>query len=246
MKKLIKLFVCSALLVCFIGNAQWSSNDKNKIKGNGSVVSQTRTTSDYEGIKISGSFDVNLVAGKEGKIILKGEENLLASIKVEVENNVLKIYVEKSINIRPSLGKKIEVTVPFEKISELTLSGSGNIKSIDTIKNDSFSAKLSGSGNFDLGIDSNNLELNLSGSGNVQLKGTANNFTTKLSGSGDIDAGNLKSKNVDVNVSGSGNSRINCNESLTARVSGSGDIKYTGNPEKRDVKVSGSGNISKA
>lgn len=246
MKKSILLFVCGALLISFIGNAQWSSNDKNKIKGNGSVVAQTRTTADYDGIKISGSFDVNLVAGKEGKIVLKGEENLLSSIKVEVEDNVLKIYVEKNVNIRSSLGKKIEVTIPFEKISQLILSGSGNIQSLDTIKNDKFLAKLSGSGNFNLGIDSNDLELNLSGSGNVHLKGNADNFTTKLSGSGDIDAVNLKSKNVDVNVSGSGNSRINCNESLTARVSGSGDIKYTGNPEKRDVKVSGSGNISKA
>lgn len=241
MKKLIQLVVCGAFLVGFMANAQ-----SEKIKGNGKVVTETRTTSDYDGIKISGSFDVDLVAGKEGKIVMKGEENILSAIIVEVEDNTLKIYVKKNTNIRSSMGKKIEVTVPFEKISELSLSGSGDIQSKNTIKNDKFLAKLSGSGNFNLAVDSNSLELNLSGSGNVQLKGTADNFTTKLSGSGDIDAANLKSKNVDVNVSGSGNSKVNCNESLTARVSGSGDIQYTGNPEKRDVKVSGSGNISKA
>ncbi|WP_428232915.1 head GIN domain-containing protein [Flavobacterium sp.] len=246
MKKSIQLLVCSALLISFIANAQWSSNDKNKIKGNGNVISQTRTTAEYDAIRVSGFFDVDLVAGKEGKIIIKGEENLLSSIKVEVEDNVLKIYVEKGSNIRPGIGKKIEVTVPFEKISEVNLTGSGNVKSKNSIKNDKFLAKLSGSGNFNLAIDSNNLELNLSGSGNVRLKGNTDTFTTKLSGSGDIDATDLKSKNVDVNVSGSGNSRVNCTESLTARVSGSGDIKYTGSPEKRDVKVSGSGNISKA
>jgi hypothetical protein len=241
MKKLIQLVVCGAFLTGFIANAQ-----SEKISGNGKVVSETRTTSGYDAIKISGSFDVDLVAGKEGKITMKGEENILSAIIVEVEDNTLKIYVKKNMNIRSSMGKKVEVTVPFEKISELSLSGSGDITSKDNIKNDKFMAKLSGSGNFNLGVDSNSLDLNLSGSGNVHLKGTADNFTTKLSGSGDIDAANLKSKNVDVNVSGSGNSKVNCNESLTARVSGSGDIKYTGNPEKRDVKVSGSGNISKA
>jgi hypothetical protein len=241
MKKLIQLAVCGAFLVGFMANAQ-----SEKISGNGKVVSETRTTSEYDAIKIAGSFDVDLVAGKEGKITIKGEENILAAIVVEVEDNTLKIYVKKNTNIRSSMGKKVQVTVPFEKISELSLAGSGDIKSKDSIKNDKFSAKLSGSGNFDLSIDSNSLELNLSGSGNVNLKGTADNFTTKLSGSGDIDAANLKSKNVEVNVSGSGNSKVNCNGSLTARVSGSGDIKYTGNPEKRDVKVSGSGNISKA
>jgi hypothetical protein len=244
MKKSIQLLVCSAFLVSSIANAQWSSNEK--IKGNGKVTTDTRTTADYDAIKISGSFDVDLVAGKEGKIIIKGEENLMLYVKVEVEDNVLKIYNQKGTNIRPSLGKKIQVTIPFEKISELNLSGSGNIKSIDTIKNDKFLAKLSGSGNFTLAMNTTNLELNLSGSGNVTIKGNTDNFTTKLSGSGNIDAVNLKTKNVDVNVTGSGNSRVNCNENLVARVSGSGDIKYTGSPEKKDVKVSGSGNISKA
>lgn len=243
MKKSIQLLVCGAFLVTFIANAQWSSNDKKK--GNGTVVTETRTTADYDAIKVSGSFDVDLVAGKEGKIIIKGEENLLSAIKVEVEENVLKIYTEKGINIKSSIGKKIQVTIPFEKIAEVTLSGSGNIQSKDVIKNDAFLARLSGSGNFNLAVDSNNLELNLSGSGNVRLKGNTVNFTTKLSGSGDIDTADLQSKNVNVTVSGSGNSKINCKESLTARVSGSGNIKYTGNPEKRDVKVSGSGNILK-
>jgi hypothetical protein len=239
MKKLVQI-ICGAFLIGTIANAQ-----SNKISGNGKVITETRNTADYDAIKVSGSFDVDLVAGKEGKIIVKGEENILAVVKVEVEDNTLKIYVEKNTNIRSSIGKKVEVTIPFEKISELSLSGSGDIESKDTIKNDKFAAKLSGSGNFKLAVAANTLELSLSGSGNVHLKGTSDNFTTKLSGSGDIDATDLKSKNVNVNVSGSGNSRVFCNENLTARIAGSGNIKYVGNPEKRDVKVSGSGNISK-
>lgn len=243
MKRASQLLICSAFLLSFITNAQTSGN---RVDGNGKVVTQTRNTADYDAIKVSGSFDIDLVAGKEGKITIKGEENILEVIVVEVEDNTLKIQVKKNINIHSSMGKKVQVTVPFEKISELNLSGSGDIKSKDVIKTDKFLARLSGSGNFNLAVDSNTLELNLSGSGNVRLKGSADSFTTKLSGSGNIDAGELKSKNVDVNVSGSGDSKVNCSESLTARVSGSGDIKYIGNPEKRDVKVSGSGNISKA
>lgn len=240
MKKSVQLLVCSAFLLSLTANAQSS----NKVTGNGKISTETRNTSDYDGIKVSGSFDVDLVSGKEGNITLKGEENLLPLVQVEVSENTLKISMKKNTNIRSR--QKIQITIPFEKISQVTLSGSGDIQTKNNIKNDKFSAKLSGSGNFNLGIDSNDLDLNLSGSGNVRLKGTANNFTTKLSGSGDIDAADLKSKNTDINISGSGNGRVNCNETLTARVSGSGNIKYEGNPEKRDVKVSGSGNISKA
>ncbi|MBB6388767.1 MULTISPECIES: head GIN domain-containing protein [Flavobacterium] len=240
MKKSILLI---ALAVIFTNSI--NAQDKNKLQGNGKVVTETRTTGDYDGIKIAGFFDVDLVSGKEGKITIKGEENLLSAIKVEVEDNSLKIYVERGTQIRTSSGNKIQVTVPFEKISELSLAGSGNIQSKDAIKNEKITVKLSGSGNFTLPVDTNNLDLNVSGSGNIRLKGTANTFTTKLSGSGDINASDLKSKIVEANVSGSGNSKVTCNESLTARVSGSGNIKYVGNPEKRDVKVSGSGSISK-
>ena len=242
MKKSILLLLLAVFLINGNAKAQWSNN---KVNGNGKIVTQTRTTEDYDGIKIAGSFDVDLVAGKEGKITIKGEENLLAVIKVEVEGNELKIYVEKGTQIRTSTGKKIEVIVPFDKISALTLSGSGDIRTKNKISSDNLSAKLSGSGNFNLEIDTKNLDLALSGSGDVALKGRADSFTSKISGSGNVNAANLKSKNVEANVSGSGNSVVNCESSLTGKVSGSGNIKYLGNPEKRDVKVSGSGSISK-
>lgn len=242
MKKSILLLLLAVFLINGNAKAQWSNN---KVNGNGKIVTQTRTTGDYDAIKIAGSFDVDLVAGKEGKITIKGEENLLAVIKVEVEENELKIYVEKGTQIRTSTGKKIEVIVPFDKISALTLSGSGDIRTKNKISSDNLSAKLSGSGNFNLEIDTKNLDLALSGSGDVALKGRADSFTSKISGSGNVNAANLKSKNVEANVSGSGNSIVNCESSLTGKVSGSGNIKYLGNPEKRDVKVSGSGSISK-
>lgn len=240
MKKSILLL---AFILCTISNV--NAQDKIKLQGNGKVVSETRNTGDYDGVKIAGFFDVDLVSGKEGKITIKGEENLLSAIKVEVEDKSLKIYVERGTQIRTSSGNKIQVTVPFEKISELSLAGSGDIQSKDVIKNDNLALKLAGSGNLTLPVDTNNLELHVSGSGNIHLKGTATKLTTKLSGSGDIDASSLKSKIVEANVSGSGNSKVTCDESITARVAGSGNIKYIGNPEKRDVKVSGSGTITK-
>lgn len=241
MKKFIQLTVYGLFIIGFATNAQ-----SQKIKGNGHVVTETRKTSEYDAIKSSGFFDIELVAGKEGNITIEGEENIISAIIVEVQDNTLKIYTKKNANLYPSMGKKVEITIPFEKISELALSGSGDIHSKDAIKNDKFVARLSGSGDVDLFVDTNSFEFNLSGSGDVKLKGSSDNLAVRLSGSGDIEASNLKAKNADVSISGSGDVKINCNGSLTAKVSGSGDITYAGNPEKRDVKVSGSGSISKA
>jgi hypothetical protein len=155
----------------------------------------------------------------------------------------LKIYTEKNINI--DTNKEIILTIPFEKISFVSLSGSGDLKSKNTIIGTKFTAKLSGSGDLNLDVKTTDFEANLSGSGDVVLTGTSDSFISKISGSGDVDAVNLATKNANLTISGSGDMKVNCSQSLYARVSGSGDISYKGNPEIKDTKVSGSGEISK-
>ncbi|MBC5841997.1 DUF2807 domain-containing protein [Flavobacterium sp. F-380] len=243
MKTTIKSLLFCALLSSITCNAQWSS--KSKIKGNGKIVTEKRTTVPYDEIKIGGSFDVELVAGKEGAITIKGEENLLPLIIVEVEGNILKIYPKKNTNMISGSGKAIIVTVPFESISDVSLGGSGSIISKNTIKANHFSTKLSGSGDIVLTIDANDVIASLSGSGDITLKGKATNYESKLSGSGDISAHELLTTNANASMSGSGNITVNCSNNLIARVSGSGDIDYIGDPKTKDTKVSGSGRISK-
>ena len=94
MKKSIQLLITCALFLTTLANAQWRSNQK--IKGNGNIISEKRTTTNYDKIAVSGFFDVQLVSGKEGDIIIKGEENLLPHIKIEVVNQELKITTEKN------------------------------------------------------------------------------------------------------------------------------------------------------
>jgi len=237
-----KITVVIALIVSVAANAQWAE----KIKGNGNVTTKNVSTGSYDKIDISGSFDVELIQGTEGKISITGEENLLQYIVTEVKGDALKIHVENNKNIRPSSGKTIVVKVPFQSLNEVTLAGSGDVKSKSTIKSTSFTAKLTGSGNIDLTVDSDSLQGNITGSGDLTLKGKADSFKSEVVGSGDLNAFDLKAAKADANVSGSGNSRIYCTEYLEARISGSGDIDYKGDPKKKDTKVSGSGSISKA
>ena len=85
----------------------------------------------------------------------------------------------------------------------------------------------------------------MSGSGDITLSGTTKDFDATISGSGDIEAYNLEADNVSATVSGSADIQVTAKKSIKARVSGSGDISYRGNPEKVDTKTSGSGDISK-
>jgi hypothetical protein len=243
MKNSIKILVVSTVLSTTFAQAQsWFGE---KIKGNGKQITEKRTTATYDEIKLSGYYDVDLVAGKEGEITIQAEENLMPFIKVEIEGNTLKIYQEKGKNLIPSRGKNILITVPFEVINSVSLSGSGDIRSKNRIKTDKFSANLSGSGDLNLEVETQEFDVKLSGSGDFILKGKTDNLIAKMSGSGDITANELEAKNADIAISGSGDVKVFCTENIKARVSGSGDITYKGDPKSKDTKVSGSGDIRK-
>lgn len=240
MKKLLKSVVYCSLLFTTITNAQWHS--KNKIKGNGTINSEKRTTADYDEIKIAGFFDVELVSGKEGNITIQGEENLIQYIKTETEKGVLKVFTENNINI--STNKKMLITIPFENINAVSLSGSGDVSTKNTIKTNQFKTKLAGSGDVTLIVDATEILADLNGSGDLVLKGNTESLITKLVGSGDIDTTELNAKNADVSVTGSGDATVYCSSNFKARVSGSGDISYKGNPKTKDTKIMGSGDIT--
>ncbi len=241
MKKIITLTM--ALMALTAINAQWK-----KVKGNGNVVTIDRSTDDYNKIAVAGWFDVELVAGSEGALKIRGEENLLEYIKTEVKDDKLVIKVRNGINLKPSSWGEdggIYITVPVEEVEEVTLSGSGDVTSSTVLKSDKFRTSISGSGDLNLMVEAETVEASLSGSGDINLKGQAGNFEVRVSGSGDVQAYELNANNVEATISGSADVRVTANEMLYARVSGSGDIHYKGDPKKIDSKASGSGGITK-
>ncbi len=236
MKKLAIIIVLLAFTANV--NAQWYGK---KIKGNGNVVTKTRNVSEYDQIAVAGSFDVKLVAGKEGKLTIKVEENLLEYLITEVKDGKLKIKWEKGVNINTT--KELLVTVPFEDIEAVSLAGSGDVFSEDTIKTDNLKVALAGSGDMKLNINASSISSAVSGSGDIKLMGSSENLKCAVAGSGDINGYELASNNVEVSIAGSGDIKVNAKENLKARISGSGDVYYKGNP-RQDVKVSGSGSVS--
>jgi len=237
-----KAILAIALLFAMHSQAQWGE----KITGNGNIISKKVTTAAYDKVEVSGFFDVDLIPGKEGNITVDGEQNLLDFVTIEVVQQTLKIYIQKGKNIRTSVGKGILVKVPFESLDGVSLTGSGDVNMKGTIKTDKFEARLTGSGNIALNVEANATTASMTGSGDLTLKGKTQNLECRMTGSGDLDAYNLASNNVDAAVSGSGNCKVNCTNNFVARVSGSGDISYKGDPKKKDTKVAGSGSIQRS
>jgi hypothetical protein len=237
MKKLITILVF--ITVTGTLHAQWFGK---RVRGNGTMITQTRNVGDYDKIAVGGSFNVKLVAGKEGKLTITIDENLLDYLITEVDDGKLKIKWKKGVNI--STRKNILVTVPFEDIEAVILSGSGDVYTTDKIKARDFKAVLSGSGNLKLSVTAQQLASTISGSGDIDLEGNTGDLSCIISGSGNINAYELQSNNADAKISGSGNIKVFVDDYLKARIAGSGNIRYKGNPKRQDTKVSGSGSVS--
>ena len=237
MKKLI--ITCIIFTMSFSVSAQSWWNSK-KVRGNGNVTTETRTTKDYDAVSSAGNFDVKLVKGNEGKITLKGEENLLKYIEIEVKRGALKIKVKKGVNLR--MTRKMVVTVPYQDIDKVSLAGSGDVSNSGTIKSEDFKVSLAGSGDVDLTVDTQSIKSSIAGSGNIKLHGTTTKLACSIAGSGDINAYDLSSKTTSVSVAGSGNVKTTVSENIKARIAGSGSIYYKGRP-KIDSRSNGSGSV---
>jgi len=232
--------ILAFLIVSTTVNAQFFTE---KIKGNGTITTKTRTISDYDKISVAGSFDVKLIKGKEGNITIKADENLMDYIETEVTNGNLKIKPKKGYELRTS--KTIELVVPFETIEGISLAGSGDIHSTDMMTTSDLKLSIAGSGNINLHISTKNLSSSIAGSGNIYLNGNSDEFKCSIAGSGNINAYNLKADVAKIEIAGSGNVKINAVNEIHASSVGSGDIYYTGNPTIEKIKSVGSGSIRK-
>jgi Putative auto-transporter adhesin, head GIN domain len=107
---------------------------------------------------------------------------------------------------------------------ELEAAGSGSISTLTAIEVAKISAKNSGSGN-----------INLSGgiTGITELNAL-------VAGTGSIQSFFLYTKNTNATILGSGNIECNVLANLNAKISGSGNVFYRGNPT-----VTGSGTPAK-
>ncbi|MEL6812480.1 MAG: head GIN domain-containing protein [Bacteroidota bacterium] len=239
MKTVLNLTLAATLALTGIAetNAQW-----RKVTGNGNVTTKTINTGDYDAVKVVGSMDVHLEKGSEGNITVKTDDNLHEYLDIEVKGDALVIKSEKNISLRTKKG--IHVYVPFEKISKVALTGSGDIDTKDTIDAPEMSVSVTGSGDVVLDINAGMVDADITGSGDMVLRGKTQDLEVQVTGSGDFKGFELEAQNTNARVSGSGDAKVVAKNSLKARVNGSGDIDYKGNPEKRDTKTSGSGDIS--
>jgi hypothetical protein len=83
----------------------------------------------------------------------------------------------------------------------------------------------------------------VSGEGDLQANGHVDWVEAEVSGAGDVDFTQLVARDAIVEISGADDIRVHATESLSASVSGAGDVTYTGDPSDVQTDVSGAGDV---
>lgn len=201
----------------------FTSCTKERLTGNGDVVSVTRNTRDFSGVRSSGSTRIHINYGTEFKVEVRGSSNLIPNFKTRVINNILEVGYENVWNVRRD---DIEVYLTMPEVTSVSMSGSGRTTIAGAFPaTNSFRVSLSGSGQVEVmdQFDCQYLSASVSGSGKAKLRSVISN-------------------DAEAKISGSGGVWLTALNQLRVRISGSGNVYYEGNPEIEE-EISGSGDV---
>lgn len=173
----------------------------------------------FKKIKLEGAFDIETKNGPQSDIIVTGDDNLIELVECSVSGDTL--TVKTSTGYSTSHPLKVAVTLP--DLQALSISGSGK-------------AKVNG-------LSAQDAAFSIDGSGDILVTGTAKSASGSIEGSGDIDLSGLAAQKASASIDGSGTIRVNATDSVSASISGSGEILYRGAPKDLAKSIDGSGTI---
>lgn len=235
-----KFYFCSVLLVVsfVVVSCVYYADG---IVGKGAIVSQKLTVTSFTALKSASSANVEIAKGDSLEVILSDYENLLDYWDVKVIDNALVIQTRPFSSLVNSRAK-VTVKLPGE-LYEAVVQGSGSLV-MDSDFGMLRKVSLTGSGSITGNVNArySSLSVSISGSGNVSLKGTADELKAVTTGSGKMRLSELMVQDVDCLITGSGDVYLTIEQSLKARIVGSGNIIYSGRPVI-DFSGSGSGKL---
>jgi hypothetical protein len=212
-------------------------------------------------IVLSGPVDLQVRAAASPSCLIRGDARRVGKVAIRQDGQTLHIGTKGLfIAFGQHTPTRVELTVP--NLNSLQVSGSGDAwvqgfrgAQVSLVQSGAGDVRFEGSyaqwnlnlhGSGDLRAQlgqAERVDLLVQGSGDARLGGHAHSLSARLQGSGDVWAEDLHAREVDLQLQGSGDARVWAEERLQARLSGSGDAHVQGNPGKRNVERTGSGEV---
>jgi hypothetical protein len=195
------------------------------VRGNGNVVTDSRSVGSFDGLIIKGACDVIISEGSSSRVRLKTDENLQEVVDIYVKEGNLIVENKESIK------KSTEMTlyVSADRLSLIKVSGAANIEARDEIGGNELDIIISGAVDANLDLDVSCIHVSCSGAATLNLSGRSGCANYKIDGAATVKAYDLRTDKVKITVSGTGNAELHADENLDVAISGMASINYKGN-----------------
>ena len=188
------------------------------IMGNGHIVTDTRSVSDFSEIEANGGFEIEWRSGPPS-LSITTDENLLRYIENENEDHRLRLHSRG--NLWATHHIKVAISSPSRAGARLT--GAARLTA----------NQLSG----------HSFAIESTGAAKVLLDGTVDDLVTEMTGASRLDAGSLQTKTAEISSTGASHAEVAVSDSLKVSITGAGKVIYSGNPPIVEKHVTGAGSI---
>ncbi len=228
------------MLIMLFSSCSISIKGPERVRGSKNVVSEVRDVGLFNAIQVSNALDLVVSIGEQFHIEVKADDNIVPLINTDVEDNVLKIFIERGYTLRNVKSQKVYITLPL--LTSISASGASSVSFTNPVKSDAFSIRASGASDIMLEADLAFLEVRLSGASDLKITGFSEYTNARLSGASDMKSYAFACDLLEAVLSGASDINITVNKKIIGNLSGASDIRFKGNPVV-DVKTSGSSSV---
>jgi hypothetical protein len=228
------------MLVSGVLFAQKTINDPN---------AEPRNLSGFHAIKISNAFDVYISQGNEDAVAISASKaEYKAKIITRVENGVLIIRFDDDKKFWKGWNGdkvKLKAYISVKKLDKLDVSGACDVHIEDGISAEELYVSLSGASDLKGKIDAKKLSFHISGASDATISGNAAEISVDASGASDFKGFDMVTNYCTAEASGASSVNITVNKELNAKASGASSVRFKGEGLIRDIKTSGSSNVTR-
>jgi hypothetical protein len=191
----------------------------NSLRGNGRVVSESRTEPPFTRVAVSGGIHAIIDVGPTAHLEVLTDQNLQGELITQVNGGTLSVSWNGPVSPTEAV-----VTMGLPSLEQLDLSGGSPAEA----------THLAGA----------NFQLGESGGSKATLSGSVGRFTVDASGASQVAGDSLAADAVVVDGSGASALSLQANQSLQATLSGASSLQVARRPAQVSQDLSGGSSLT--
>ena len=207
---------------------------------------QVREVASFHAVEVNNGIELHLMPGTTQHVDASADDaEQLARLKTEVRDGVLKISFERKLNETWTMAKTrhLRVNVTATALTALHASSGALVEVASAFTTEKLDVEVSSGATLKAKFTSTDLHAQVSSGGVATVTGNAQRLDVGASSGGVFKGGELLARACDASASSGGTVDVAVQETLTAKASSGGDVRYSGSPKDVTRHTSSGGSV---